>query len=401
MTWKETCSMTERAKFVLAYESGDWTLSELCRIHGVSRPTGYKWIERYREGGLEALKDQSRAPLSHPNQVEEAMEAAVVEARRAHPTWGPKKLAEVLRDGKPDRALPSLSTMGDILSRHGLTVPRRPSRQATPTGGGPLKDCLESNAVWCADFKGWFPTGDGRRCDPLTITDGATRLILRCVAMGGPLNFDAVQPLFDAAFREYGMPLAIRTDNGPPFASTGLAGLSRLSVGWIELGVLPHRGRPAHPQDNGRHERMHRTLKAETLQPPAANLRAQQRVFDAFVHEFNHVRPHEALDQKTPASIYVPSVRPRPARPIVFEYPEDWPTRSVRGSGQIKWGGMDVRVTEALSGRRVALEPVQDGVWKVHFGPVLLGLFNERTMKIRPIKPEKKKEDPPKEGEAP
>jgi putative transposase len=385
MSWKATCVMDEKTRFIAACLEGEEQMAELCRRFAVSRKTGYKWLARYGEEGPAGLEDRSRAPRMHPNTIDEATEELLLVARGAHPTWGPLKLLAWLDRRHPGRRWPAPSTVGDLLRRHGLVSTRRrrgrvaaaPSDLQTPRG---------ANQLWCADFKGWFPTGDGRRCTPLTITDAHTRCLLRCHALGRRTGLSLVRPIFEAAFREYGLPLAIRTDNGPPFASCGVAGLSGLSVWWIRLGITPEWIAPGRPEQNGRHERMHRTLKAETTRPPARTRRAQQERLDRWRVEFNEERPHEALGQRPPADFYVSSPRPFPARLPEVVYPEEWRTRSVRGAGQMKWRGRDVRVGRAFVGQRVGLEPVGNGLWRVHFAHMALGVFDERSTRIRPEK---------------
>ena len=386
MPWKETCVMDEKMQFIVAYLEHEHSFAHLCRGFGISRKTGYKWVERYESGGAAGLSNRSCAPKRHPNAVSEAIEKGVVACRRAHRYWGPRKLLAVLRRKEPEAAWPCASTVASILRRHGLSVPRRRRRHCTPSAS-PLRTCQEANAVWSADFKGWFRTQDQRRCDPLTICDGATRYLLRCQGLSGHTGFEAVAPLFEATFREYGLPQALRTDNGPPFAGTGLGGLTRLNVWWLRLGIAVERIAPGKPQQNGRHERMHRTLKAEAINPPARTLRAQQKALDRFRTEYNQERPHEALDDETPASRYAPSERAYPARlPEAPAYPPDWATRSVRKAGQMKWNGRDVLVSSALVGQRVGLEPLDDGLWRVYFLDTALGLFDERAGTTRPEK---------------
>lgn len=391
MPWNETCLMDERMKFIAAYLGEESSFSHLCRCFGISRTTGYKWVARYESSGPEGLLDRSRAAQRHPNAVPEAIERQIVDFRRQHPHWGPRKLLDRLGRRFTEVAWPCAATVASMLKRHGLSVARKPRRRCPPSSQ-PLGHCKSSNDVWCADFKGWFRTQDGRRCDPLTITDGATRFILRCQGLSGWTGFGAVQPLFEATFRQYGVPRAIRTDNGPPFASVGLGGLSRLSVWWLRLGIVVERIAPGKPQQNGRHERMHRTLKAEAINPPRRTIRAQQGAFDRFCLEFNLERPHEALNYETPGSLYVGSERALPQRlPEMPQYADDWDTRMVRGAGQMKWGGKDVLVGAALSGQRVGLEPIDSGLWRVYFMDTALGLFDERKGRIAPEKKNQKK----------
>jgi transposase InsO family protein len=376
--------MDERMQMIGSWVSGDYGVSELAAEYGISRKTAYKWIERYAAGGPEALRDQSRAPRHHPNAVALEVERALLELKEQRPLWGAPKLRRKLELAFGVERCPSESTVSEILRRHGLSRISRRRRRATPSAQ-PFAACQEANAVWCADFKGWFRTGDGAKCAPLTISDGHSRYLLRCQGLDGSTGFTTVQPLFIATFREYGMPRAIRTDNGPPFASTALGGLSPLSVWWVRLGLDLERIEPGCPQQNGRHERMHRTLKAATAQPPRANLRQQQKAFDEFRREYNQERPHEALGQRPPAEVYQPASRDYPERPPEPRgYPDDWQKRKVRGSGQIKWKGRDLRITGALIGHEIGLQPVGEGEWAIYFEHLELGRFDERHHRIKP-----------------
>jgi transposase InsO family protein len=376
--------MDERVKFIAEYLKEESTISDLCRAYGISRPTAYKWIERYEEEGPVGLEDRSRAPHHHPNAVPAKQEAQIVAFREKHRSWGPGKLLANIRPEHPEwDTWPAASTVGEIVKRHGLVVPRRRRDKAKPTPG-PLTPYEEVNNVWCADFKGWFRTGDGTRCDPLTISDGHSRYFLRCQVMVGP-RLEAVQALFEATFREYGLPRVIRTDNGAPFASTGLGGLTRLSVWWIRLGVEPERIRPGNPQENGRHERLHRTLKEEAITPPRATPRAQQRAFDRFREEYNHVRPHEALGQRPPGEIYEPSPRPFPARILEIEYPSDMVLRKVKSQGDIAWKGGRAFLSETLAGQIVGLRQIDEDSWSIHFARLELAELDARKLRIRPV----------------
>lgn len=385
MPWKETCAMEERMRFVSECLTREWTMSQLCRDYHISRKTGYKWLNRFMSGGPTGLQERSRARHNQPRALTARTEEIVLQARNAHPLWGPRKLKAWLARGEPDRRWPAASTIGDLIKRRGLSAPRTKRRRAAPQAK-PMGECRKANQVWCADFKGWFLTGDGARCTPLTITDGHTRFILRCQVMADKTGFEEVKPLFEATFRQFGLPETIRTDNGTPFATTGLAGLSRLSAWWIRLGIRPERIRPGKPQDNGRHERMHRTLKAQTANPPQRTLRAQQRAFDEFLREFNHERPHEALDYQTPAALYAPSVKRFPRRlPEFPAYPDAWRARRVRKSGRIKWRGRELRLSPSLRTQRIGFESLGASRWLLHFGPLPLGIFSERAWKIESL----------------
>ncbi len=370
MPWKETCAMNERVKFIGMYSQKEWTMAELCRHFDISPKTGYKTVKRFQKDGLSGLEDRSRAPHHHPNAVSELVEQAVIAARYAHPRWGPKKLKAWLRRREPNVRWPAVSTFGEILSRHGLTVPRRRCRK-TQAYDQPFVGCDYPNAVWSGDLKGWFVTGDGVRCDPLTITDNYSRMLLRCQAVT-PTNHEAIQPVFEAAFREYGLPSALRTDNGSPFATTTVGALSKLSIWWLKLGIIPERIEPGKPQQNGRHERMHRTLKDETASPPKRTWRTQQKAFDHFREEYNHERPHESLDQQTPVEFYVPSPRPYPLIVPEMTYPDDMAVRRVHHQGDLKWKGRHVYLSATLARELIGLHQVSDRLWDIYFGPIKL-----------------------------
>lgn len=380
MPWKVANIVEQRLQFVLECQRNEYPKAQVCRMFGVTRVTGDKWLRRYATEGIEGVKDLSRAPKCHPNEVPREIEAAVVAARHRHPTWGPKKLRVVLGREHPATVWPACSTIGEILNRHGLTVPRK-RRRRVPPQTEPFAACDSPNAVWCTDFKGWFCTGDSTRCEPFTLSDGCTRYVFRTQGLEDKRT-KTVQPLFEAAFREYGLPWAMRSDNGSPFASCGVGGLSRLSVWWIKLGIVPERIDPGHPEQNGRHERMHLTLKLETASPPARTLRGQQRRFDAFRREFNEERPHEALGMATPASVYTPSPRPYPERLGEMEYPQGVEVRRVQPDGKFSWKHQDVFLGEALGAQLVGFSAVDDRYRLVSFGPKALGLFDThgRTM---------------------
>ncbi len=380
MPWKDTCAMDERAKFAIDCEKGEFPKAALCRLYGISRPTGDKWLARYAEAGIDGLLDCSRAPARHPNQISELTEAAILDLRRAHPHWGPKKLKVVLERETPSRTWPANSTIGEALKRNGLTVPRK-RRRRTPPFSQPFGECDESNAVWCADFKGHFRTGDGSRCDPFTVSDAHSRFLLRCQAVKHT-GFETVRGILEAAFREFGLPLAIRTDNGTPFAGRGILGLSRLSVWLLKLGIIPERIEPGKPQQNGRHERMHLTLKTETAKPPKRTIRSQQRCFDRFREEFNYVRPHEALEMRCPGDVYCHSPRPYPERLWPVEYPRGLTMRMVQKRGEFYWHRHRVFLGEAFGDQRIGLEPVDDRYWFVYFTDVMVGVFDSHRYEI-------------------
>jgi transposase InsO family protein len=377
--WKETGPMEERMNFVLLHRDG-WAVTDLCEAFGVSRKTGYKWLERYEQVGLEGFREGSRAPHRHPNAVAAEIEAAIIQFKLERPKRGPKKLLDLLQRRQPEVCWPVRSTIGAILKRHGLVRSRRRCRKMPPYEQ-PFAGLDQPNAVWSADFKGWFLTGDRQRCDPLTITDNYSRFLIRCQAVR-PTSFEAVQPIFVGAFHEYGLPEAIRTDNGPPFASTTLGGLSRLSIWWLKLGLVPERIKPGKPQQNGRHERMHRTLKDEAISPPKSTWRRQQIAFDHFRQEFNNERPHEALGQRFPAELYHSSPRPYPLILPEITYPDDMPVRWVKHQGDIKWKGHHVYLTATLAGELVGLRQTDNDLWDIYFGPIRLAQLDTERKKL-------------------
>ena len=385
MPWKETCTMKERVKLVSLYEMGKYTITELANELGVSRKTAHKWLGRYAKEGLEGLNDLSRAPRCHPRATLPEIVSMLVTAKHDHPTWGPAKLLPP-RDADPEiaRAWPAVSTRGRILSLYGLVSRRKRRRRVSPWFQ-PFLGVDRPNTVWCADFKGWIRTADKKRCDPLTVTDACSRMLLCCEILP-KTDYAHVRPVFERVFKEYGLPLAIRTDNGPPFASVGAGGLSLLSVWWIKLGIMPERIKPGHPEENGIHERFHRTLKQDTMSPPAADLETQQKVCDGFRLTYNSLRPHEALGQVPPATLYKPSLRLYPERLGDIKYPPMTMVRRVRSNGQIKWHGGFVYISQALTGELVGITEIKDG-WLVSFGPIPLGLLDNHTFFLKPLPP--------------
>jgi transposase InsO family protein len=369
--------MDERVKFIASVIDGTLSMSILCETFGISRKTGYKWVKRYREEGPDGLFEKSRMPHSNPNRVSFAEERLIITVRKKHPTWGPKKILAVLESDHPELDWPATSTIGSLLKRRGLVHPKKKRERMVPYSQ-PFKGYDFPNAVWCADFKGDFKTQDGIRCYPLTITDGYSRYLLKCKGLPGTRIFETKKE-FEKCFKEFGLPNAIRTDNGNPFASG--KGFSVLSVWWIKLGILPERIQPGKPQQNGRHERMHRTLKAEAIYPVRHSMRSQQLAFDEFIKIYNHERPHEALGQKTPSSLYRNSFRQFPSRIPEIVYPDHFELRKV-SDGCIYWKDRRFHISKCLSGEYVGLEPLDDGLWGVNFSFLRVAFLNEKNKKL-------------------
>ena len=373
--------MDEKFRFVFEYERDEQTMKQLCASFGISRETGYVWLRRYQKLGAAGLLELNRAPRSHPNQTEAAVEQAVLELRQAHMRWGPRKLKRILERDQPSQPWPATSTIGEIVRRAGLVVPRKRRRRIDPHTQ-PLAHAHQANRVWCADFKGWFRSGDGTRIDPLTLSDAWSRYLLRCQAVE-KTDTERVRAVFEAAFREHGLPEAIRTDNGPPFASKAVAGLSQLSVWWIRLGITHERIQAGHPEQNGRHERMHRTLKQDLR--PAHDWRAQQRELDRFRNDYNHIRPHEALDMQTPAAVYLHSNRPYPERPPEIEYPDNMQVRTIHSQGHFRWKKKDIFLTHLLWGESIGLLPIGNNLFNIYFNHRPLVGFDPSRDKLVPL----------------
>jgi transposase InsO family protein len=371
MPWKESRIVNERVKFIADILKGEQNLTELCQLYGISRKTGYKWLERFQQAGPAGLEDLDRRPQSCAPATPDAIVQQILELRSEHPTWGPRKLRARLEQTRGDTHWPAASTINGILRRAGLVHAKKRKRKVTPSTS-PLGEITAPNQVWCMDFKGFFRCGNQERCDPFTITDAYSRYLIRCQAVPST-TFEYVDAICEAARREYGLPDRIRTDNGSPFATTSVRGLSRLSIKWIKLGLVHERIEPGEPQQKGRHERMHRTLKRDTATPPAFSLREQQDRFDQFRHCFNEERPHEALGLTTPGSVYVASARPYPSLLPEPTYGPEFETRRVKTMGAIKMKGGLIFLSEMLCHELVGLLPPEEDRYAVYFGPVLLG----------------------------
>jgi putative transposase len=388
MGWMETCAVDERMRFVIAAEKHEESFAALCRGFGVSRRVGYKWLARYQEAGVDGLLDHSRGPLHHPHAIADDIAEDCLAARRKHPSWGPLKVRAWLERRSPATEWPAASTIGALFDREGLTVKRK-LRRRTPPWSAPFADCEAANEVWCIDFKGWFLTGDGKRCEPLTVTDACSRYLLRCQALART-DTGHVWPVLDAAFREFGLPHYMRSDNGSPFASCGAGGLSTLSVRLIKAGVVPERIKPGKPQQNGRHERMHLTLLQDTASPPARSLREQLKRLRDFQRLYNEERPHQALGNATPADHYTPSPRRFDGVLREPEYDAGLKVRRVRHNGEIRWRNDTIYVNQALAGEPIALEENAAG-WTVSYGPIELGTIGLNDDHLRKPKPKKNK----------
>jgi len=363
-----------RNEFIDAWLKGERSFTDLCACFEISRKTGYKWLERYDESGRGGLADRSRAPRQPAHGIAEEIAAAIVAARQRYPQWGARKIRALLQREQPQQPWPAASSIGELLKREGLIGEQR-RRRRTPPYTQPLGHAEGPNQVWCADFKGCFLCQNGDRCDPLTITDAYSRYLLRCRAV--PKTDGAhVRAIFEAVFRECGLPVSIRTDNGTPFATRAPAGLSRLSMWWLKLGIRHERIEPGRPEQNGRHERMHGALQAETANPPQANIRRQQIRFQDFEREYNHVRPHEALSYRTPAELYAPSPRRYPARLPELQYPPGAHLRRISQHGDLKWRCQRTFISEVLARETVGLLEVDDEFFEVYYGALLLGWFD-------------------------
>jgi putative transposase len=383
MPWTQTDAVLERTKFINALLTKRLTMTEACRQFGISRKTGYKVKARHAKTGMAGLADAPRAPKKHPNQSTPETEAAVLRVRKAHPTWGSKKILTTLDRERPDGDWPARSTVDAILKRAGVVEPRS-KRQRRQPSAPPFVAAAAPNDVWSIDYKCWFRVRDGTRCDPLTVNDAFSRASIVCHAMVAPKLGD-VRRRLEETFGAFGLPRFMLSDSGPPFGSSGLGRLSRLGVWLVRIGVVPVLIEPGRPDQNGRHERFHETLKAETASPPSGSIRSQQAAFDRFQQTYNEERPHEALGMKTPAEVHELSTRQLPVDPPPHRYGDGFEHRSVRPDGAIKWAGSQVFVGEAFAGEVIGLTAVDDGLWHLHLGPLRVGVLHERSRTIVPL----------------
>ncbi len=379
MPWKEECVETLRQKFIKDWQREAATMVRLCEAYSVSRKTGYKWIDRFEQEGVPGLGDRSRAPLNSPQAISDDVRAILLDLRRRHPFWGPRKILGWLAMNRPRVPRPAASTVGDLFKRNGMVRVRKWRRRAPPITQ-PFVAVEASNDTWCTDFKGEFRVGNGETCYPLTISDAYSRFLLSCFGLPSVATAPAMQ-VFRRAFEEYGMPNVIRSDNGQPFGAPSIAAraVSRLGVWFIKLGIRPERIEPASPDQNGRHERMHWTLKQETALPARSSFRSQQRAFDRFRDEYNHERPHEALNNLTPATLYRPSRRSFPRGELPdLAYPTSFKARRARRTGEISWMRKEVFVSEVFGHEVLGLLEQKGGSWDVYCGPMYIGLMSQR-----------------------
>lgn len=385
MPWKETVAMEEKLKFIANYLDKNFdTFESLCRFYGISRKTGYKYVDQFKREGVDGLKERSRAPCKHGLKTPMWMEGEILEVRKQRPTWGGKKIHNWLLQEYPDREWPAKSTVDDILKRNNLVRKRRIRSHVAPYNA-PFSLCASPNDVWSIDFKGQFYLGNKELCYPLTVTDNFSRYLLDIRAFDSISGFGTKKAL-EMIFREYGLPKAMKSDNGVPFASNGIAGLSRLSIWLVKLGIVPERIRKGHPEENGRHERMHLTLKNETTRPPKKSQNAQQKYFDAFRKDFNEERPHEGIDFQRPSWLYASSQRSFPNTLPEIEYDERHVlTRKVRTNGTIKWEGNEIFLSELLVGETIGFIPRSEHEWNLYLSFMPVAIFNEKVKKMYKI----------------
>ena len=384
MSWLETCPMNERVKFIMAYQKEPDSFKTLCERFNVSRKTGYKWLSRFEEQGFGGLQDRSRAPNRVANKLDKDCRQQILSVKCKHMDWGPRKIIAWLEQEYPSQEWPVPSTAGLLLKQHGLVKARKLRRYVEPYRQ-PFADCDGPNAVWSIDYKGQFKLQNGQLCYPLTLTDNFSRFLLACDA-SEKISSERIKQIMERAFREYGLPEIIKSDNGSPFASTGLGAFTELNAWWWKLGIIHERSRPGHPEDNGRHERMHKTLKASAINPAKENMLEQQLAFKSFQETFNYDRPHEAIDNQRPGWLYQPSAKKFPYYLEDVIYPGSFETRRVRLNGTIKWGGREVYVSQALANEVIGLYPSNDQEFEVYFSTKKFALFDEEKRKMFPLK---------------
>jgi transposase InsO family protein len=382
MPWKELNIVILRRQFIQEYLDQVYpSFSYLCTSYGISAKTGYKWLNRFLSGGFNNLEDKSRAPHTVPHRTPDEICDLIIKTKLAHINWGPKKVLDNIKKHHPTLILPADSTAGEILKREGL-VKKRKKRHHVSADEQAFDDCLKSNEVWGVDYKGQFKLGNGKWCYPLTMSDIHSRYLLECQSLESTVCIDAKDSM-EHTFREYGLPDKIRSDNGSPFSSIAFGGISKLSKWWIQLGIRPQRIKPGHPQQNGRHERMHKTLKQETTKPPAYNERLQQEKFNHFKTEYNHERSHEALQRRCPDDVYEPSKISYPEKLPEIVYDEGCETRKVKRGGEIKWRGHHIYISQVLSHDRISLKEIDNDLWEICYGFYKLGELDARRVQLK------------------
>ena len=382
MPWKELNIVILRKQFIQEYLDQVYpSFSYLCSSYGISPKTGYKWLNRFLSGGFNNLEDKSRAPHTIPHRTPDEICDLIIKTKLAHINWGPKKVLDNIKQHHPTLILPADSTAGEILKKEGL-VKKRKKRHHVSADEQAFGDCLKSNEVWGVDYKGQFKLGNGKWCYPLTMSDIHSRYLLECQSLESTVCIDAKDSM-EHTFREYGLPDKIRSDNGSPFSSIAFGGISKLSKWWIQLGIRPQRIKPGHPQQNGRHERMHKTLKQETTKPPAFNERLQQDKFDHFKTEYNHERSHEALQRKCPADVYEPSKISYQEKLPEIVYDEGCETRKVKRGGEIKWRGHHIYISQVLSHDRISLKEIDNDLWEICYGFYKLGELDAKKVQLK------------------
>ena len=382
MPWMELDIVILRKQFIQEYLDKDFlSFSYLCSSYGISTKTGYKWRNRFLSGGYNNLEDKSRAPHTIRHRTPDEICERIIQTKLSHLNWGPKKVLDNLRKHHPTLLLPADSTAGEILKKAGL-VKKRKKRHHVSADEHAFANCEQSNQTWGVDYKGQFKLGNGQWCYPLTMTDNHSRYLLQCKALQSTAYSDA-KDWMERCFREYGLPQNMRSDNGTPFSSMAAGGISQLSKWWIQLGIRPERIKPGHPQQNGRHERMHRTLKQETAKPPAYNEDSQQAKFDHFKTEFNHERSHEALQRKCPADVYEPSTRNYPDVLPEIVYDEGCETRKVKRGGEIKWRGNHIYISQVLCHDRISLKEIDNDLWEICYGFYKLGELDTKKAQLK------------------
>ncbi len=381
MPWMELNIVILRKQFIQEYLNKNYpSFSYLCSCYGISPKTGYKWRNRFLSGGLNNLEDKSRAPHTSHHRTPDEICELIIQKKLAHIHWGPKKVLDNLKKHNPTLPLPADSTAGEILKKAGL-VKKRKKRHHVSADEQAFSDCQENNQTWAVDYKGQFKLGNGQWCYPLTITDNHSRYLLQCKALKSTAYSDA-KDWMEHCFRAYGLPQNMRSDNGTPFSSMAAGGISRLSKWWIQLGIRPERIQPGNPQQNGRHERMHKTLKQETTKPPAYSEDAQQTKFDRFKTEFNHERSHEALQRRCPVEVYEPSIISYPETLPEISYDERYDTRKVKRGGEIKWKGHHIYISQVLSHERISLKEIDNDLWEVCYGFYKLGELDAKKVQL-------------------